>query len=100
MKEIIVRRYKPGDEVEICNIVRKDVLTENIKDYPKVEIDALIESHNEDLIIRRAKALHVYVLVDNQKIPRKSCCLDILTKYMENYRHLLAYSPSQLKPRE
>ena len=68
MKEIKVRRYKDGDENEICEVVRKDVLTENINDYTKEEIYELIESHNEELIKRRAKEFHVYVLTDNEKI--------------------------------
>ena len=50
MEEIKARRYTDGDETEIYEIVKKDVLTENIKDYPKEEIEHLIESHNEDLI--------------------------------------------------
>ena len=66
--EIKVRRYIAGDEKDICKVVKKDVLTENIKDYPKEAIDHLIESHNEDLIIRRAKAFHVYVLTENDNI--------------------------------
>ena len=68
MKEIKVRRYKAGDEHEICEVVRKDVLTENINDYTKEEIYELIESHDEELIKKRAKEFHVYVLTDNEKI--------------------------------
>ena len=68
MEDIKVRRYIDGDETEICEVVKKDVLAENIKDYPKEAIGHLIESHNEDLIRRRAKAFHVYVLTDNEKI--------------------------------
>ena len=68
MKDIKVRRYIDGDETEICEVVKKDVLAENIKDYPKEAIEHLIESHNEDLIRRRAKAFHVYVLTENERI--------------------------------
>ena len=68
MKEINIRRYIDGDETEICEIVKKDVLAENIKDYSKEEIEHLIESHNEDLIRRRANKFHVYVLTDNERI--------------------------------
>lgn len=45
-----------------------DVLAENIKDYSKEYIEHLIHTHNEDLIVQRAKAFHVYVLTDNEKI--------------------------------
>lgn len=68
MKNILVRRYVDGDETAICEIVKKAVLSENIKDYSKIAIDHLVESHNADLIKRRAKAFHVYVLTDEDKI--------------------------------
>ena len=68
MKNIEVRRYIDGDETAICEIVKKAVLSENIKDYPKTAIEHLVESHNEDLIKRRANAFHVYVLTDEEKI--------------------------------
>lgn len=68
MGNIVVRRYVDGDETAICEIVKKAVLSENIKDYPKIAIDHLVESHNADLIKRRAKAFHVYVLTDEDKI--------------------------------
>lgn len=68
MLDIKVRRYKDGDASSICEVIRKDILAENIKDYPKEIIEHLIESHNEELIERRAKAFHVYVLTDDEKI--------------------------------
>ena len=68
MENIVVRRYVDGDETGICEIVKKAVLSENIKDYSKTAINHLVESHNADLIKRRAKAFHVYVLTDEDKI--------------------------------
>ena len=68
MVDIKVRRYEDGDETAICEVVKKDVLVENIKDYSMEAIQHLIETHNEELIRRRAKAFHVYVLLDNEKI--------------------------------
>lgn len=68
MDNIKVRRYIVGDESEICNLIKKDLLTENIKDYSKEYIDNLIKSNNKDLIIKRAKQFHVYVLINNKKI--------------------------------
>ena len=68
MSDIKVRRYIKGDEKEICDIVKKDVLAENIKDYSKEYIEHLIHTHDEDLIVQRAKVFHVYVLTDNEKI--------------------------------
>lgn len=68
MGNIVVRRYVDGDETAICEIVKKAVLSENIKDYPKTAIEHLVESHDADLIKRRAKAFHAYVLTDEDKI--------------------------------
>lgn len=68
MKEIRVRRYIDGDETAICEVIRKDVLAENIRDYSPDFINHLIESHNEDLIKRRANVFHAYVLTYEEKI--------------------------------
>ena len=68
MADIRVRRYQDGDASGIVEIVKKDVLAENIKDYSREAIDHLIETHNEELIERRAKWCHVYVLTDEDKI--------------------------------
>ena len=66
--EIKIRRFQDGDESEICKIIKKDVLAENIKDYPQEQIDYIINTHDEALIIRRASKFHVYVLTDEEKI--------------------------------
>ena len=68
MSEIKVRRYQEGDEYDICEVVRKDVLAENIKDYSSEAIIHLLESHDEELIRRRASKFHVYVLTEEEKI--------------------------------
>lgn len=68
MEKIKIRRYKDGDETEICKIIQKDVLAENIKDYTPKAIERLIKTHNEELISRRAKAFHTYVFLINEKI--------------------------------
>lgn len=68
MKEFKVRRYKSGDEKEICKLIEKDIRYENIKDYTPNDIEHLITSHNEELIIRRSQKFHVYVITDNEKI--------------------------------
>ena len=62
MRDIIVRRYINDDESAICEIIKKDALAENIKDYPKDVISHLIESHNEELIRKRAKEFHYQMI--------------------------------------
>ena len=68
MANITVRRYKDGDAPGICEIIRKDVLAENIKDYPLEIIENIINNHDEELIKRRASKFHVYVLEDGVNI--------------------------------
>ncbi len=68
MNNIKIRRYIEGDETAICNVVKKDMLSENLKDYSKEDINHLIESHNEELIRKRANRFHVYVLTCDEKI--------------------------------
>ena len=68
MEKIKIRRYEDGDETEICKIIQKDVLAENIKDYTPKAIEHLIKTHNEELISRRAKTFHTYVFLINEKI--------------------------------
>ena len=68
MGNITIRRFKEEDASAVCDVIKKAVLTQNIKDYSKVAIDHLVESHNEELIKRRAKNFHAYVLTDDEKV--------------------------------
>ena len=68
MNEITVRRYIDGDEKEICQVIKKDLLTENIKDYSIEQINELINQLNEDLIKKRAHKFHAYTFLDGNKI--------------------------------
>lgn len=63
-----IRRYQSGDESQICDVVKKDLLTINIRDYSEEAMIKLANSHNEDLIKKRAKIFHAYVITDGQKI--------------------------------
>lgn len=65
---INVRRFRLGDESGVVEVVKKDVLAENIKDYSEIAIQHLVESHNEELIRRRAEAFHCYVIESDEKI--------------------------------
>lgn len=65
---INVRRFKLGDESGVVEVVKKDVLAENIRDYSEIAIQHLVESHNEELIRRRAEAFHCYVIESDEKI--------------------------------
>jgi GNAT superfamily N-acetyltransferase len=68
MLDVNVRRLRDSDIKEVCKIIRKDILTENIKDYPKEFIDHLIIDNNEAKIEGRNKEFHAYVLTNEDKI--------------------------------
>lgn len=68
VSEILVRKYIPGDEAAIAEMVQKDILTENIKDYSPDAIILLLENQNEKMIKRNAEKCHAYVLTDGDKI--------------------------------
>jgi GNAT superfamily N-acetyltransferase len=65
---IKVRRFIKGDEKEVCSIIAKDLRSENIRDYSKEKIEEEVKTLNEELILKRAKAFHGYVVEDDSKI--------------------------------
>lgn len=68
MLNIMVRRYKDGDAKGVCEVIKKDALVENIKDYPFEYVQEIIDTHDENVIDKRAKKFHAYVLEDGDKI--------------------------------
>ena len=63
-----IRRFKNGDEKEVCKIIAKDLREENIKDYSKESIEKLILELNENTILKRSEFFHAYVVLDDKKI--------------------------------
>ena len=68
MAEIRIRKYEPGDEIEICKVIHKTSLEVNIRDYPKEYMDRLVEKVTPEFIIKRAEDFHMYVVTDDDKI--------------------------------
>ena len=68
MLDIKVRRFQSGDEGRTCEVIRKDILAKMINDYPVEMIDKLVETLNEELIVRRSNKFHTYVVTDDDKI--------------------------------
>ena len=62
------RRFRIGDEKDICEVIKKDILTENVCDYSVEAINHLIKQQNEETIRRRAESFHCYTFLDNNKI--------------------------------
>ena len=66
--EFIARRFKKGDEKQICEVIKKDILMENVKDYSKEAIKHLIRTQNEEQIQKRNEFFHVYTFLDKDRI--------------------------------
>lgn len=66
--EYSVRRFKLGDEKALCDVIKRDLLEENSKDYTEEQIQHLIDGQNEEVIKRRAEKFHVYTFLDKDKI--------------------------------
>lgn len=62
------RRFELGDETKICELIKKDILAENVKDYSEQAIRHLVEKQNEGLIRRSAEKFHAYSFLDGDKI--------------------------------
>lgn len=62
------RRFINGDEKDISKLIKKDLLTWNIRDYSKEEIDRIIGEQSEENILKRNEIFHVYTFLDDDKI--------------------------------
>ena len=68
MKNFEVRRFKDSDVLDVIEIIKKDLLTENIKDYTIDYINNVIKTNNDEVIIERSKMFHAYVVTCKDKI--------------------------------
>ena len=68
MKNFEVRRFKDSDVLDVIEIIKKDLLTENIKDYSLEYINGVIKTNNADIILKRSKEFHAYVVTQDNKI--------------------------------
>lgn len=60
-REVTVRRYEEKDAKAIVNIIRRNFLEVNIKDYGEETVKALVESHNVEWFKGVASYANVYV---------------------------------------
>ncbi|MDN2453651.1 GNAT family N-acetyltransferase [Lactobacillus sp. UCMA15818] len=62
---IIHRAFKDTDAVEVANLVKKTMLTTNIKDYSKEYLENDLKKLTALDFIEKAKYFHCYVFSDN-----------------------------------
>lgn len=68
MEGIKFRRFESGDEFELANILKRNFLEVNIKDYEKEEMEHLVEIHDEKGIKTIARNCNLYVGILEDKI--------------------------------
>ena len=63
-----IRRFRPEDAEETAQVIAVTLKTSNGKDYSEEYIEANIASHSPEILIKRAKEGHMYVVYENSKI--------------------------------
>lgn len=67
MEGITLRRFQPGDEFAVSDLICTTLKISNGKDYPPAFIEESIRDHSPALIAARAKEGHFYLAVDGEK---------------------------------
>lgn len=57
MNKVTLRRFRPGDEYAVSDLIRKTLAVGNRKDYPPEFIKENISSHSPEMIAARASEL-------------------------------------------
>ena len=68
MEGITLRRFQPGDEFAVSDLICTTLKISNGKDYPPAFIEESIRDHSPELIAARAREGHFYLAVDGEKI--------------------------------
>jgi N-acetylglutamate synthase-like GNAT family acetyltransferase len=66
--QVKVRPFKPGDAVDVSDLIRQNFLQVNIKDYPQAEMERLSIYYSPKKLIELAGAAHAYVACLNDEI--------------------------------
>jgi len=64
-----IRKFRNSDAKRVSEILCRNFLEVNIKDYAKEVIDELVATHNDEWVLRVARYAHMYVFcIDNEVI--------------------------------
>ena len=62
-KDFTIRKYTPGDEYAIADVVSSALIESNRKDYPPEFIRQDLEDHSAEIMAKRASdTRHMYVV--------------------------------------
>jgi N-acetylglutamate synthase-like GNAT family acetyltransferase len=67
-KNIIIREFKSMDSLELCAIIKKNLVEVNSKDYPEDIINSMCNLYTPNHIIKMAKERDIYVAELNGNI--------------------------------
>lgn len=68
MESLIIRRFNNDDASTVSNIICRNFLEVNIKDYSKEEMEKLAELYNADKILSINGYAHMYVATIDDKV--------------------------------
>lgn len=63
-----IRKFQTEDAKEVSALIGKTLRTVNIKDYSEEYVEANVSSHSPDVLIKRAKDGHMYVVCYDSQI--------------------------------
>lgn len=64
---VTVRRFRNEDAEAVVALIRRNLLEVNIRDYLPGSIQAMVESHDAQCVLRTASYAHMYVLTDGDE---------------------------------
>ncbi|MDR3597825.1 GNAT family N-acetyltransferase [Clostridium sp.] len=68
MEDLSIRRFDKNDETEVSNIICRNFLEVNIRDYSKKEMEDLSKVYNSDKVVQISDYAHMYVACIDKKI--------------------------------
>lgn len=67
-ENIIIRKFKSMDSLEVCHIIKRNLIEVNSKDYPEHIINNMCNLYTSDHLIKIAEERDIYVAELNGKI--------------------------------
>lgn len=69
MENLFIRRFRNEDAKNVAELIKRNFLEVNIKDYPKEEMEELAKVYNEEKVLFVSSYAHMYVVcVDGEVV--------------------------------
>ena len=63
-----IRLITPDDVNDVVGMIHKTIRISNSKDYPDDLVEAMVDAHSPEFILRRSGWTHFYVALDGERI--------------------------------